>query len=189
MHCIKRIKAPLSLLVLAVVTRPCFGGRVFNFDYNLPGDSLGYFATITASGNLTTTDDLDGSSGGYLITGIQGTRTMNGVEARITSLLPPGYYYNSNMLYYPGGPFLDYGGIFFTIDKPLYGDDLYGDVVLYYDPNVGLYRELADWTNPGTFNVSPAAGGPSTPEPSTMVLLGFALAALAVCGGRRTLRR
>ena len=120
-----------GIVVLASLLLPTqsFAELIFQFEYSMPAGGLG---PIVAQGYLMT-GDYDSGLGGYQIQGITGTRTLNGVEATITGLLGVNEFYNSNILYYPGQPYLGYFGLGFTIDQVIYSDDGKGDVEVFFD--------------------------------------------------------
>jgi PEP-CTERM motif len=157
-----------ALLVSGALAGPCFAGYVFSFQYSFPSPdpSDPFFDSVTASGTLYA----DAVPGGYLITGIEGTRELNGYTEFINGLIAPGGFLgNSNMLYYPSELLLDGDGLSFTVTGA--GNDGFGDVNLY---NQGiLYTEAGVTVGSGTFSVT------EVPEPSTIVLLMLGAVGLA----------
>jgi hypothetical protein len=190
----------LALLVLIALPGQCFAGTIFNFDYSLPSflgstdPPLQGISTDTYSASGSLTADLDPfGSGNYIVSDIQGTRTVDGVVMQITGLLDPGTFDgNTNVLYFTNlnlGGLLDSGGISFTVDNAALSNDGAGDVNLFYDafgqpffePNAtGAYIE-AGGSAYGTFD---ATLDPPVPEPSAAILLFGGLVAI-VCSTRR----
>ena len=177
-----------ALLASGALACPCSAGSIFNFQYSLPAPDPSYDA-ISASGTLVA----DEVPGGYLVVGITGTRTVNdGIPEAITGLIAPlGYAGNSNLLYYPNDPLLDYNGLSFMVAGA--GSDGFGNVNLYLYSSSDylgvLYTEYPGanvWY--GTFEVSPSDVSPS-PEPSTMVLLTLGAAGLCACTKRRCAKK
>ena len=160
----------LVLLASGALTGRCLAGVVYNFQYSLPAPDPSYDA-VSAYGTLTT-GDFDPGTGGYLVSSIEGTRTVNGVDTLITGLIPPGGYGNSNVLYYPDAPFLDVNGLSFTVANHALSNDGLGNVNIYFDGSA--YTENSYSVSDGTFDVELA-----TPEPSTAMLLIGGLLAVA----------
>ena len=171
------LKIPLVLALLFSAALGCRanGTMIWDFEYTLPASDPVY-PLVEASGTLTT-GDFDSTLGGYQITDIQGTRTVSGIASTITGIIAPGAYFgfNTNVLYYPGPPFLDWssGNDFFNVPGGLayMTDDLagqlgtyFGAVFVYFDPAKDLYTENAQ-VNWGSLNVSPAEDLVATPEP------------------------
>jgi hypothetical protein len=172
----KGITFVLALLVSSALTGPCLA-NTYNFSYSFTTG----FNSITASGTLGVGAE-DPMSGGFPILSITGTRNVNGTDMQITGLLPifglNSFDGNDNLLFFPGPPLLDFNGFSFSVDNPSLSDDGLGDVNVYFAGS-GLYTEAANGVNPGSFEVSPAAGTAS-PEPSTTMLLICGLLGLAV---------
>lgn len=138
-------------------------------------------AGITASGTFTTVSAAN-ANGGYLITGITGTR--NGKA--ITRLQPPGTsipgnepYTVDDLVFHASGPQLTSHGFGFATADGNYSNPFYADFLptpgyleFFSMPGVG-HTEL-----PVVFSATPV----STPEPATYVLVFGAL--VAISGGR-----
>jgi hypothetical protein len=167
----------LVLLASGALTGRCLAGVVYNFQYSLPAPPDSLYDAVSAHGTLTT-GDFDPGIGGYLVSSIEGTRTVNGVDTLITGLIPPGGFGgNSNVLYYPDAPFLDVNGLAFTIGNLAFSNDGLGNVNIYFD--VSDYTENSYSVSYGTFDVALATQELATPEPSTAMLLIGGLLAVA----------
>jgi hypothetical protein len=168
----------LVLLASGALTGRCLAGVVYNFQYSLPAPPDSSYDAVSAYGTLTT-GDFDLGIGGYLVSSIEGTRTVNGVDTLITGLIPPGGFGgNSNVLYYPDAPFLDVNGLSFTIDNPVLSNDGLGNVNIYFYFGSD-YTEISNLVGYGTFDVALATQELATPEPSTAMLLIGGLLAVA----------
>jgi hypothetical protein len=122
-----------------------------------------FSGTDNGSGTLTTT----GGASPFTVTAITGLFDGN----PITELLDPGTccggILNSNNLYVPG-PYLDVGGIAFSVNgvtENIYYDR-YGEVYYSFQDGAGAYL--------GTFTAT------AVPEPASATLLGLGLAATAL---------
>ena len=180
----QNIAFSLALLVSAALPGRCLAATIFDFNYLLapPPASPGY-VTISASGTLTA--NLDSGTGLYVVSDIAGTFTLGPDSTQITGLLPPGAYYNSNILYYPNQPLLDSLGIGFTIADPTLSDDGLGDVGIFYSPGFSYldFNPANVFFGNGTFDVSLAT---PSPEPATaMPLIGGLLAIAGLIRLRR----
>ena len=176
----------LALLVSAAMPFRCLAGT-FSFDYSLaPPPNTPGFVAVAASGTLMA--DLDSGTGIYVISSIAGNFSIGAAETQITGLIPPGGFFNSNLLFYPNQPLLDSNGLSFTIADPTLSDDGSGDVNIFFDPSL-LYLDFnpnpAVFYGNGTFSVSPVSL--SNPEPASAMLLIGGL--LAVAGRIKWRRR
>jgi hypothetical protein len=179
MH-IRRISYGFTLIASLVLADNCLGGTVFDFQSTiLAPNHSGFYQDVSASGTLTTAN-YDPGLGGYPVVDISGTRTVTvydglgsstTIQEQITGLLPVGGFSNSNVLYYPGPPFLDFFGLGFTVDNALYSDDGFGDVNLYFDPGTGKYTEPYYAVYLGDFSATPVVSSAANPEPSTALLV------------------
>jgi hypothetical protein len=184
----------LSILAATLLSGPCFAGNVFTFDYSFPAEPDSIEFSVAGHGTLTT-GDFNPVLGGYLVTGITGTRSLNGVDSTITGLIPVGMFGgNSNVVYFPGTPSLDNDGLSFTIDQAGLSNDLLGNVNVFFSFNAGSYTENSGFIGFGTFTLNQQVVGPppndppGTPEPSTVALLVTGLAGLAFGAKRRSRR-
>ena len=175
-------------ILLAAFAAPSRAAEVFTFQYlfNHAYDPAGFFS---GSGTLTT-DDLDPATNTYLITGVDGARTVSAFGSTttntITGLLPPGGYAgNSNLLYAFAPWFLDEGGFSFTISDPTGGSDGMGRVNVYYF-GYSSYSEAGAAAGFGNFTAT-LVQTPEVPEPAVGVLVVCGLACIAA--GRRFSRR
>lgn len=177
----KVVYAAAFLLTVVAAFTPCQAGLILDFQYSLP-PAPEFGITVTGTGQLTT-GDYDPILGGYPVIGISGTRSVDGVPETITGLIPPGGFLgNTNVLYYPNPPYLDFGGLAFTVNNPNGGDDGAGNVNVYYDTDVQGYTEPSFLVGYGTFDVVPSAppGDGEIPEPAVVLLLGGGLIALGL---------
>jgi hypothetical protein len=152
-------------MVLVIVPQAWGAAVVFDFSYSFAGIAATPM-DVTASGQFTATDLLDGS---FLVTGITGT--WNG--AAITGLIPVGAYAgNDNLLFFPAEPYIDISGISYSVSAG--GDDSFGDVNIYLDWTA-QYTENNINVGYGVFSVSPV------PEPAAGILAvsGFLLLSAA----------
>ena len=172
----------LALLAVVVSSGPAYASAMFHFQYNLPAPEPG-FLSVSGSGTLFTNDPVNNV---YLITGIQGTRTVDGTDEAITGLTPPGMFAgNSNLLYFMGMLFLDGDGMSFTVANSG-GNDGYGNVNLFRNPNQG-YTEIGDGIGYGTFVAFQAAD--PVPEPSSLLLVFLGIGGVALGSVRARLRK
>lgn len=145
--------------------------QVFNFRYSFPGAG-GSPTPVSASGTLTTTDNLDPNTNAYTITGITGTRIFNGVTQQITGLLPPNAYGNNDNLLYPNSPFLsNLPGFSFTVDGT---GNFENKVNVYYVASRNAYTELSNSIGDGIFEIIPATAIPTPALLPGMIGLGVA---------------
>jgi hypothetical protein len=134
-------------------------------------------AGITATGTFTTVDSPD-ENGGYLITGITGTR--NGIA--ITGLQPPGTSIPGNepftvddLVFLGPGPQLTSGGFGFSMADGSYSNPFYADFLptpgylefFSKPPFTGGMPGPGSSELPVQFSVTPVA----IPEPATSVLV------------------
>jgi hypothetical protein len=155
-----------STFVLALVPLPGQAGTIdYTYSFTLVGSG-----DVTSTGVLTTTALTNNE---YTITGINGTRSVNGVSQSIAGLIPAGGFDGNDDLLFPNSPFLDGNGFSFTLNGGG-GDDGQGDVNVYYDSTVGQYTESSNKVAYGSFSISPAT---VVPEPVPPV---FAVVAVVV---------
>jgi hypothetical protein len=160
--------AVVSVLSLAATGMTAGASTIWTWDYS--------GSAIAASGTFITVSTPD-ASGGYLITGITGTRNgqlINGLQAPGTSI-PGNEPFTVDNLLFPGpGPQLTSHGVGFSISDGTYSNPFYADFLptleyleFFSIPGIG-HTEL-----PVTFSAAPA----TTPEPSTFALVfgGFAV--------------
>ena len=163
-----------ALLAIVLLTAVCASATPVDYQFSYTvGSGL-------VSGELVTTDLGNGS---YLVTGASGSY----LGYAITGVFDPGLSGNTfsfdNLLYFPGFPNLDLGGIVFQLD----GDpNIAAGINLYWD-GAG-YRSI-DGGNNGPYvqlSITPVDSNPAapTPEPGTLALL-----ASGVFGGAGLLRR
>ena len=155
------------LFAVAVGAAPVSGSTVWDWHYSGSG--------ITASGTFATADSPD-AGGGYLITGIAGTR--NGVT--ITALQSPGTSipgnepYTVDDLVFPGpGPQLTSHGFGFATSDGNYSNPFYAGFL----PTPG-YLEFFSMPGVGHTELSVMFSATPVPEPGTSALV-FGVLALA----------
>jgi hypothetical protein len=166
----------VGLLGLACLVLP--GAlRADTFDWSYTCETTG--CTDDASGTLIT-----GAFSGGVATILSIAGTYDG--STITGLLSPGTCCsspaNDNLLYFPGPPYLDLGGLGFSaasLDINLYlasGTTGYADLVCTSGATCG---STTTSVSGGIFSVVP------TPEPSALLLLFVGLAVLISLGYKR----
>ncbi|MFN6488230.1 MULTISPECIES: PEP-CTERM sorting domain-containing protein [unclassified Nostoc] len=142
--------------------------QLFDFQYSFP--SYEGNSTISASGTLTTTD-LDPIKNNYTITGITGTRTVQGISNQIIGLLSPGTYGINDNLLNASTPLLTKNGFSYLVSGS--GEDGNGNVNVFYSSFDEGYSELSSNVDYGSFSVIPRP----VPEPYTLsgslLALGF----------------
>jgi hypothetical protein len=173
-----RRKFALSLFAGIALTATAHASTLWNWSYTGSG--------ITSSGTFTTVS-APNANGGYLITGITGTR--NGKA--ITRLQPPGTsipgnepYKVDDLVFQGSGPQLTSHGFGFATADGNYSNPFYADFLptpsyleFFSMPGVG-HTEL-----PIAFSATV-----STPEPATYVMVFGALIAMSGLRWFRTLR-
>jgi len=167
---------------------------IVDFAYSGPG--------ISASGTLTINNTpltsvfpcptCNDATDGHLVTAISGQR--NGVP--ISGLIPPHAFAGNNNVIFTGQPFLDWGGLGFTVNGTSYNVyfGAYGFTFPYYP---GFPPSIIGYAECGTPDCSPLGGPPidvaldsfslspiQTPEPAPIWLM---LAALLITGLQRRL--
>ena len=162
-----RRRMALLCLLLPVCCLTVYAGPLSDFSFTYTGTD------VSAAGVLLASDNGDGS---YEVMGISGTRNGDPILALIPA---GGFQVNDNLLFYPGVPHLDFGGISYSIAA--------GDVNLYYGG--GEYYEFSGEATPEiAFRVGPPTA--PLPEPAPGVLVGCGLAGCAVFAfSRRAARR
>jgi hypothetical protein len=111
----------------------------------------------------------------YLVTGISGTRTVDGVTEAITGLLAPGTFPmgshpNDNHVRLAFAPYLSFNGLGFTVAGA--GDDGSGDVDIYYAPGPQGYFEASSLYGAGTFSGTLVVPEPVPPTLAVLALFG-----------------
>ncbi|MEH1853520.1 MAG: PEP-CTERM sorting domain-containing protein [Nostoc sp.] len=143
--------------------------QLFDFQYSFPSYEANG-TTISASGILTTTD-LDPIKNNYTITGITGTRTVQGITDKIIGLLSPGTYGINDNLLNANTPLLTEDGFSYLVSGS--GEDGNGNVNVFYSSLNEGYSEFSSNVDYGSFSVVPR----SVPEPYTvsgsLLALGF----------------
>jgi hypothetical protein len=177
------LKFAATLFLVTAIFAFAFGSHLradtIDFSYTLPiVGSPG--EDVTATGVLTVTPrDQTLFPGMYIITGITGTRTVDGVTQAITGLLPPGTFPmggfpNDNHIRVGIVPYLSFNGFAFTVAGA--GDDGSGDIDVFYRPGPAAYFEDSALYGGGTFTdslVSSMAGVPEPMPPTLAVLAMF----------------
>ncbi|MEH2199091.1 PEP-CTERM sorting domain-containing protein [Nostoc sp.] len=151
------------------ISSPAQAVQLFDFQYSFPSYEANSTA-ISASGTLATTD-LDPIKNNYTITGITGTRKVQGVTETIIGLLSPGTYGINDNLLNASTPLLTKNGFSYLVSGS--GEDGNGNVNVFYSSFDEGYSELSSNVDYGSFSVTPR----SVPEPYTgvgsLVALGF----------------
>lgn len=172
--------AALSFLAVAALAIPSAASTLWNWDYSGSG--------ITASGTFTTVS-IPNADGGYLITGITGTRngkSITGLQAAGTSIPGNEPFTVDNLVFLGPGPQLTKDGFGFSISDGNFSNPFYADFLptpeyleFFSMPGIG-YTEL-----PVVFSASPVA----VPEPATFALIFGALILLSVFAYRQRVWR
>lgn len=159
---------------LTVTMGGASASTVWNWSYSGSG--------ITASGTFTTLEK-PGANGGYLITGITGTRdgkTITGLQPAGTSIPGNEPYTVDDLVFLGPGPQLTSHGFGFSISNGTYSNPFYADFLpvpgyleFFSNPGVG-HSEL-----PVQFSATPV----SVPEPATYALAFGALAVVLFTPG------
>ncbi|MBD6619656.1 PEP-CTERM sorting domain-containing protein [Komarekiella sp. 'clone 1'] len=152
-----------------VSTSVAQAAQFFDFQYSFPSYEANGTA-ISASGILTTTD-LDPINNNYTITGINGTRTVEGIAEKIIGLLSPGEYGTNDNLLNASMPLLTKNGFSYRVSGS--GEDGKGNVNVFYSSFGEGYSEFSSNVDYGNFSVTSRP----IPEPYTvggsLVALGF----------------
>jgi hypothetical protein len=164
------ITASAAISITGVsVSSPAQAVQLFDFQYSFPSYEADGTA-ISASGTLTTTD-LDPIKNNYTITGITGTRKVEGITETIIGLLSPGTYGINDNLLNLSTPLLTQNGFSYLVSGS--GEDGNGNVNVFYSSFDEGYSELSSNVDYGSFSVIPRP----VPEPYTvsgsLVALGF----------------
>jgi hypothetical protein len=167
-----------TLTAITLTAVPASASTLWNWAYSTSG--------ITASGTLTTVDSADGN-GGYLITGINGTRngeTITGLQPVGTSIPGNEPFVVDNLVFFGPGPQLTGDGFGFSTSGGNYSNPFYADFL----PTPGYLEFFSsppftpgipgpeDSEQPVQFSATPV----SVPEPATCTLLFGALALLRI---------
>lgn len=154
-------------LVLLILTAGLIGPAQASTYFSFTESGVG----ISASGVLTTTDNLDGS---YTITDIVGT--LNGDE--ITLIPPGGLQGNNNLLYLSGSPgLLDFLGFSYSTAAGTFNVYFDADGQIFAPGSYGSFDGIADTQ----INFSIAA----VPEVSTWAMMVFGFAGIGLLAYRR----
>jgi hypothetical protein len=167
-----------AFVAIAIATVPATASTLWNWDYSAPG--------IAAAGTLTTVDNPNGS-GGFLITGITGTRnaeTITGLQPVGTSIPGNEPFLVDDLIFLGPGPQLTGDGFGFSTSGGNYSNPFYADFLA-----VPGYLEFFSWPpftvgTPGPEDsellVQFSATRVSTPEPASFALVFGALALISL---------
>ncbi len=158
-----RFKFVLAAIVAMLLTVPANASKLWDWHYTASG--------ITGSGTLTTLDTPN-ANGGYLITGITGTRngiTIRGLRAPGTSIPGNEPYVVDNLVFKGPGPQLTSHGFGFSISGGTYSNPFYADFL----PTPG-YLEFFSTPASGHTELPVQFSATPVPEPATFLLM---------CGG------
>lgn len=159
---------PLALSVLLLPP----AARAANFTFSSVGSGGGF----SGSGTLTTSANGDGS---YTVTGITGTGVIGLISTN------PGFFGNDNLLFPTASRLVDVNGFAFTEAAPglTISVNIFSTVAGYEAITLDSDGDYID--TPVTFTLTPAAA--PTPEPSSLLLLGSGVLAMAATRIRRRL--
>jgi hypothetical protein len=171
----QKLAAALLVLITAMAL-PASASKLWNWNYS--------GSRIVASGTFTTLSSPN-TSGGYLITGISGTRngrSITGLQAPGTSIPGNEPYTVDDLVFAGPGPQLTSHGFGFSTSEGNYSNPFYADFLptreyleFFSMPGSG-HTEL-----PVVFSATPV----SVPEPATYSLILGALALISSVGHRR----
>ena len=167
----------VAVAALFATSLAAHADTTFDFSFGNAAGTFNGAGTFTASSTAT--------AGEYDITAVSGTvNTGNGVNRTIASILAPGTFptlanggttpANDNLLFYPevDGGFFDFDGVSFELNNG-------AQINLYYQlggPNdASLLRSGAAAVIPEEVTESVTQVVATTPEPSSLVLLGTGL--------------
>ena len=159
-------------VAMTIATFPAAASIVWNRDY--------FGSGVTASGTFLTAESPN-PSGGYLITGMTGTRngqTITGLQAPGTSIPGNEPFVVDDLVFPRPGPQLSSDGFGFSTADGSYSNPFYADFL----PTPGYLEFFSTPPTHSELTVEFSAAPVSTPEPATTALV--SLAGLSWCGVR-----